>query len=310
MTVLTQKIQKGSKSYVQDEGTTDLISRSMSYLKLGYPVHFTGPSGTGKTSLALTLAKKRRRPVMLMHGNHELNNSDLIGDFIGYSSKQTVDNYVRSVYKKDEQVTENWRDGRLLEAVKNGYTLVYDEFTRSEPTTNNLFLSILEEGIIPLYGSKRTEPFIRVHPEFRMIFTSNPSEYAGVYKTQDALLDRLITIPIGFKTSEEEAHIVSEKVDLVLSEAREITELIAELRSHCGDGLGGPSLRASLMIARIALEQDIPIQGEDQDFQRLCLDITTHSLSRSIESDHPEEEAKKIVLEACKNMTSKENSDE
>ena len=192
MTVLTQKIHKGSKSYVQDEGTNDLISRSMSYLKLGYPVHFTGPSGTGKTSLALTLAKKRRRPVMLMHGNHELNNSDLIGDFIGYSSKQTVDNYVRSVYKKDEQVTENWRDGRLLEAVKNGYTLVYDEFTRSEPTTNNLFLSILEEGIVPLYGSKRTEPFIRVHPEFRMIFTSNPSEYAGVYKTQDALLDRFV----------------------------------------------------------------------------------------------------------------------
>ena len=29
-----------------------------------------------------------------------------------------------------------------------------------------------------------------------MIFTSNPEEYAGVHKTQDALLDRMITIAV------------------------------------------------------------------------------------------------------------------
>src|SRR5699024_1060258 len=137
MTVLKEKNNTDSKALVQDEETKHLLTRSLSYLKAGYPVHFTGPSGTGKTSLAMALAKKRKRPVMLIHGNHELNNKDLIGDFTGYTSKKMVDNYVRSVYKKDESVTETWRNGRLLEAVKNGYTLVYDEFTRSQPTTNN-----------------------------------------------------------------------------------------------------------------------------------------------------------------------------
>jgi nitric oxide reductase NorQ protein len=302
VTVLTKRIKKDSRALIQDDETKELLSRSLQYLKAGYPVHFTGPSGAGKTSLALALAKKRKRPVMLMHGNHELNNKDLIGDFTGYTSKKVVDQYVRSVYKKDESVTETWRDGRLLEAVKNGYTLVYDEFTRSQPTTNNIFLSILEEGIIPLYGSKLTEPFIRVHPEFAIIFTSNPAEYAGVYQTQDALLDRLITINVDYKGAEQEAKIVSEKADLVMSEARAITTLISTLRDQCTNEMNGPSLRASLMIARLAIESDIPIDGKDKDFQRLCIDITAHSISRCIDGENSQEKAEQFIIDVCKRM--------
>ncbi|WP_064092052.1 gas vesicle protein GvpN [Rossellomorea aquimaris] len=302
MTVLTKRINKDSRALIQDDETKELLSRSLQYLKAGYPVHFTGPSGAGKTSLALALAKKRKRPVMLMHGNHELNNKDLIGDFTGYTSKKVVDQYIRSVYKKDESVTETWRDGRLLEAVKNGYTLVYDEFTRSKPTTNNIFLSILEEGVIPLYGSKLTEPFIKVHPDFAIIFTSNPAEYAGVYETQDALLDRLITINIDFKNAEQEAMIVSEKANLVIGEAKAITNLVSQLRDQCTKEMNGPSLRASLMIARLAIESDTPIDGKDSAFQRLCIDILAHSVSRGIEADNPKEKANKLIIDACKKM--------
>ncbi|MCA1054996.1 gas vesicle protein GvpN [Rossellomorea aquimaris] len=303
MTVLRNRIKRDSRAMIQDEETKELMTRSLHYLKVGYPVHFTGPSGAGKTSFALSLAKKRKRPVMLIHGNHELNNKDLIGDFTGYESKKVVDQYVRSVYKKDESVTETWRDGRLLEAAKKGYTLVYDEFTRSQPTTNNIFLSILEEGVIPLYGTKLTEPFVKVHPEFRVIFTSNPAEYAGVYDTQDALLDRMITIPIDFKDREREALIVSEKADLVIEEARIITSIISTLRDYCTkENEHGPSLRASLMIARLAIELDIPIDGGNEDFRRLCIDITGHSVKRGIEADDPAERAEKLILEACESV--------
>ncbi|MBH9966815.1 gas vesicle protein GvpN [[Bacillus] enclensis] len=301
MTVLRNTIKKDSRAIVQDDDTKELMTRSLHYLTAGYPVHFTGPSGAGKTSLALALAKKRKRPVMLIHGNHELNNRDLIGDFTGYTSKKVVDQYVRSVYKKDESVTETWRDGRLLEAAKNGYTLVYDEFTRSQPTTNNIFLSILEEGVIPLYGTKLTEPFVKVHPEFSVVFTSNPAEYAGVYDTQDALLDRMITIPVDFMDSEREAMIVSEKADLVIEEARIITSIIANLREQCTkENEHGPSLRASLMIARLAIELDIPIDGKDDEFIRLCIDIAGNSMTRGIEADNPREKAEQLIIDACK----------
>ncbi|ASK62111.1 gas vesicle protein GvpN [Virgibacillus phasianinus] len=300
MTVLKEKVNTDSKALVQDDETKHLLSRSLRYLKAGYPIHFNGPSGTGKTSLALALAKKRKRPVMLIHGNHELNNRDLIGDFTGYSSKKTVDNYVRSVYKKDESVTETWRDGRLLEAAKNGYTLVYDEFTRSHPTTNNIFLSILEEGVLPLYGSKLTEPYIRIHPKFSVIFTSNPLEYAGVYETQDALLDRLITIPLGYKAIEQEAAILVGKIGIEEEEAQAITTLVANLREKClKESRSGPSLRSSLMIARLASEEDIPIDGNDEDFQVLCTDLLTYTVSECMEAEHSEEEARNLILESC-----------
>ncbi|WP_175989912.1 gas vesicle protein GvpN [Bacillus sp. Marseille-Q1617] len=303
MTVLRNSIKKDSRAIVQDEETEELMTRSLHYLKAGYPVHFTGPSGAGKTSFALALAKKRKRPVMLIHGNHELNNRDLIGDFTGYTSKKVVDQYIRSVYKKDESVTETWRDGRLLEAAKNGYTLVYDEFTRSQPTTNNIFLSILEEGVIPLYGTKLTEPFVKVHPDFSVIFTSNPAEYAGVYDTQDALLDRMITIPVDFMDSEREAMIVSEKADLVIEEARTITSIISSLREQCTkENEHGPSLRASLMIARLSIELDIPIDGENKEFQRLCIDIAGNSVKRGIEADNPREKAEQLIIDACVGM--------
>lgn len=305
MTVLKEKVKKNTKGLVQDSETKDLLSRSLQYLKAGYPIHFTGPTGAGKTSLALALAKKRKKPVMLIHGNHELNNKDLIGDFTGYSSQKVVDNYIRSVYKKDESVTESWKDGRLLEAVKNGYTLIYDEFTRSQPTTNNIFLSILEENILPLYGSKQTEPFVRVHPDFSVIFTSNPAEYAGVFQTQDALLDRLITIYVDYKDIEREAMIVSEKINIEVSEAKAITTLVADLREECKDDTG-PSLRASLMIATLAQEEDIPIEGKDSAFQRLCIDILGHQVSRCLDSDQPLKTAEELIIKACKNLKVKE----
>src|SRR6478609_3004269 len=307
MTVLTDKRKKGSGAFIQDDETKEVLSRALSYLKSGYSIHFTGPAGGGKTSLARALAKKRKRPVMLMHGNHELNNKDLIGDFTGYTSKKVIDQYVRSVYKKDEQVSENWQDVRLLEAVKNGYTLIYDEFTRSKPATNNIFLSILEEGVLPLYGVKMTDPFVRVHPDFRVIFTSNPAEYAGVYDTQDALLDRLITMFIDYKDIDRETAILTEKTDVEEDEARTIVTLVANVRNRSGDeNSSGLSLRASLMIATLATQQDIPIDGSDEDFQTLCIDILHHPLTKCLDEENAKSKAEKIILEECKNIDTEE----
>ncbi|KAB8139232.1 gas vesicle protein GvpN [Gracilibacillus oryzae] len=304
MTVLNEKVTTDYKALIQDNATKSLINRSVQYIKAGYPVHFTGPSGSGKTSIALALAKKIKRPVMLMHGNHELNNRDLIGTFNGYTSEKVVDRYVRSVYKKNETVTESWKDGRLLEAVKHGYTLIYDEFSRSQPATNNIFLSILEEGVLPLYGSKLTEPFIKVHPKFSMIFTSNPQEYAGVYQTQEALLDRLITLHVGFKDKDQEAVIISEKLGLDKKAAEVISEIVDDLRQKFGDRKGAPSLRTSLQIAQMVKMDDIPVDGTDRDFQQLCQDVLGHSVMQGLELSITE--TNDLILECCRKLKERE----
>jgi len=297
------KENQKSTEIVQDSQTKELLSRSLRYMNAGYCIHFTGPTGVGKTALALALAKRRSRPIMVIHGNHELNNRDLLGDFSGFTSKKLVDNYVRSVYKKEENVTETWQDGRLLEAAKKGYTLIYDEFTRSNPETNNLFLSILEEGVIPLYGTKKLAPFERVHPEFSVIFTSNPEEYAGVYRTQDALLDRVITISVDYKTPAKEAVILSGKLGIKKQDAKVVTSLLAELRKSCPDR-HSLSLRSAVMIAQIARDEKIPMKGTNEEFQQLCLDVLQHKLGLCLKDTHdnPQEEAKNQIINVCKKL--------
>ncbi|MFD2209555.1 gas vesicle protein GvpN [Virgibacillus halophilus] len=310
MSFIKEKVHSDTNQFFQNEETKKLLSRSLAYLKAGYPVHYTGPAGTGKTTLALALAKKKKRPIMLIHGNHELNNRDLIGDFTGYTSKKVVDQYIRTVYKKDESVTETWKNGRLLEAAINGYTLIYDEFTRSTAAANNIFLSILEEGVIPLYGMKATKPFERVHPSFSIIFTSNPVEYAGVFQAQDALWDRLITIPIPHQNAEQESAIVAKTCDISRRDATVITSIVSKLRESCKEAdRYGPSLRTSLMIGQLAAREDIVIDGSDKAFQQLCQDMLKFTLSRCLDSDNAMEKAEKLILHTCENTESQKGKE-
>jgi nitric oxide reductase NorQ protein len=271
----------------------DIIARTFRYMKAGYPVHFVGPSGVGKTSLALYIAKQFNRPVTIIRGHHELSNKDLLGQYIGISKKEIIDNYIHSVYKSEQQLRPIWVPGQLVEAVKNGHVVIYDEFSRSRPEANNIFLSLLEEKVLPIYG-KGKESYIKCHPDFSIIFTSNPDEYAGTFHTQDALMDRLITISLDYCDKETEVEILQEKTGLNHQEAQEVVRLVSKLRTY-GKGFC-PSLRASLMIASIAKKGNIPITYEDKKYQALCLDV----LTRPVKQNSPElsrSAVKKLILQ-------------
>lgn len=298
-------VQEHSPQEGYDPFHQRIINRSLRYLSIGYPIHFTGPSGVGKTTLALHIAKKLDRPIMFISGNKEMSNEDLIGAYNGYKRQKTKDNFVRSVYKEEENLSESWVEGRLYEAVKNGYTLVYDEFTRSQPETNNLFLSILEENILPLYGTKRTESYINVHPEFSVIFTSNPTEYAGVFRSQDALLDRMVTIPVDHLDHQTEVAAVQSKTDLSKTEAEAIVSFVSRVRGLCPikEQVTGLSLRASIKIAEMIDRYDIPIDGNNEEFQMLCFDITWFPLHSCLKKSYSEKMKTKLINEIKKVRT-------
>ncbi|HZE21651.1 MAG TPA: AAA family ATPase, partial [Desulfobaccales bacterium] len=173
----------------------------------------------------------------------------------------------------EESMNITWMDNRLTMACKDGYTLIYDEFTRSRPEANNALLSILEEKILNLPKlSQGGEGYLEVHPEFRALFTSNPEEYAGVHKTQDALLDRLITIHLGHFDRKTEVQITIAKSGLPRREAEIIVDVVRELR---GVGVSNhrPTIRACIAIARILASQGGRVQLDDPVFQWACRDV-------------------------------------
>ena len=264
---------EASDEFVATPEVEALVNRALTYLQVGYPVHFSGSAGTGKTTLALHVASKLGRPVTLLHGDDEFGSSDLVGNDYGYRKSKLVDNFIHSVLKTEEEMKTLWMDNRLTTACQNGDTLIYDEFTRSRPEANNALLSVLGERILNLPKLRQSgQGYLSVHPEFRAIFTSNPEEYAGVHKTQDALMDRLITITVGHYDRATEIAVTVAKAGIAQADAEVIVDVVRELR---GVGVNNhrPTLRACIAIARILAHKGAGVQPGDSVFRWICQDV-------------------------------------
>jgi nitric oxide reductase NorQ protein len=262
-----------SEGFVNTSYVEDVTERALAYLEVGYPVHFSGPAGTGKTTLAYHIAAQLGRPVTLIHGDDEFGSSDLIGRDSGYRKYSLYDNFIHSVLKTEEHLNTVWEDNRLTTACENGYTLIYDEFTRSRAEANNALLSVLEEGVLDLPKLRKTgNGYMRVHRDFRAIFTSNPEEYAGVHKTQDALMDRLITINLGHFDRETEVRVAIAKSGLEEQDAETIVDIVREIRG-IGVNNNRPTVRASIAIARIVGSLGRHARADDPIFVRVCRDV-------------------------------------
>lgn len=271
---------KPLSGFVETLYVTDLTKRALNYIKAGFPIHFRGTSGTGKTTLAMHIASKLGRPVILIHGDDQLGTSDLVGGEHGYRYRRLVDNFISRVMKTEESMDKRWADSRLTIACKYGYTLIYDEFTRSRPEANNILLSILQEKVMDLPLARGVEQvYLKVDPRFTAIFTSNPEEYAGVHKSQDALRDRMITIDIGHMDRETEIAICEAKSGVSRKEAEKIVDIVRGLRES-GEYEFAPTVRGAVMIARSCKTYEAKISAKDQKFRQICRDILTSETSR------------------------------
>ena len=282
LTVLEPRPQQG---FVETEYVRNVMARAQSYLEAGFPVHFRGNSGTGKTTLAMHLAHLVGRPVVLIHGDEEFSTSQLVGAEHGYRLRKVVDNFIHSVLKTEEDFTKRWVDNRLTLACRYGFTLIYDEFTRSRPEANNVLLSILQERIMELPMARGNESYLRVAPDFRAIFTSNPEEYAGTHKVQDALRDRMMTIDLDHFDRETEIAITEGNSGISREEAERIVDVVRAFRER-GKYEFAPTVRAPIMIAKVAGVREAAVSPVDTAFQEICLDVLCSESSRSgIHSD-------------------------
>jgi gas vesicle protein GvpN len=265
--------------FVETKYVKDITNRTISYIKAGFPVHLRGPSGTGKTTLAMHVATKIGRPVVMIHGDEEFTTTDLVGGEYGYRFRKVIDRFVSRVLKVEEDMVKRWVDNRLTVACKYGFTLIYDEFTRSRPEANNILLSILQEKMMDLPSGRGEEPYLSVDPDFTAIFTSNPEEYAGVHRSQDALRDRMITMDLDHFDYDTEVAITKAKSKLSKQHAEMIVNIVRGLRES-GKCEFAPTIRGCIMIAKTIKVQNITPVKSNGLFRVICQDILASETSR------------------------------
>ncbi|MEW5896484.1 MAG: gas vesicle protein GvpN [Nanoarchaeota archaeon] len=242
---LTPEVQ----NWVETEPVKLVKERVKNWLSLKYPVHIIGPTGCGKTLLALQVAKELGRPVVWINGDESVTTTDLIGGYSQVEVNSMRDKFIHNVFKDKDILKAEWVDNPLTLACKYGYTLVYNEFSRSKAAANNVLLSIFSEGILELPTQFGEERYVKVHPEFRVIFTSNSAEYAGIHQPQDALLDRMIGIHMDYYDKETETKIIASQAGIKENQASPIAHMLASLRksSPLGNHIG---TRAGVMVAQ------------------------------------------------------------
>ncbi len=292
---MTTVLRASPRRFVSTPAIDRITIRALRYLQSGFSVHLRGPAGTGKTTLALHLADLLTRPIMLVFGDDEAKSSDLIGSQSGYTRKKVVDNYIHSVIKVEDELRQNWVDSRLTLACREGFTLIYDEFNRSRPEVNNVLLSALEEKLLVLPPSSNQTEYIRVDPNFRAILTSNPEEYYGVHATQDALMDRLVTISMPEPDELTQQEIVVQKTEIDRVSALLIVRLVKAFRTKTqGDKISG--LRSCLVIGKVCKEHTIAVSPTDVDFREICSDILLSRITIPID------EATKILWQLLNDL--------
>ncbi|MDP2845531.1 MAG: AAA family ATPase, partial [Candidatus Methanoperedens sp.] len=90
------------------------------WLATGYPVHLIGPTGCGKTSLAMHTARELGRPVVWINGDESVTTTDLIGGYSQIEQESLRDKFIHNVFKSKDILKADWVDNPLALACKYG----------------------------------------------------------------------------------------------------------------------------------------------------------------------------------------------
>jgi gas vesicle protein GvpN len=276
--------------FIETDAVEQIKTRMGRWLDVDRPVHLIGPTGCGKTALAMHVAHERDRPVVWINGDADLTTSDLVGEYAEKERISERDKYIHNVVKSKDIIRDRWVDNPLTLAVQEGATLVYNEFSRTKPVANNVLLSVFEESVLELPGKRGESRYVDVHPDFRAVLTSNSVEYAGVHEPQDALLDRLVGIYMDFYDRDTEIEIVRAHVDESATEhIEQIVRLMRKLRERLDINVG---TRAAIMAAEGIATVDYLDRSTLTD---ICVDVLASKVAQHSDVRELQEEVESTI---------------
>lgn len=264
------------------KGKDDIIKKLLAAFFSGGHVLLEDYPGTGKTSLAKTLAKSINSDFKRIQFTPDLLPSDILGV---------------SIFNQREENFE-FKKGPIFTNI-----LLSDEINRASPRTQSALLEAMAESQISTEGKEW-----KLDDLFFVIATQNPVESHGTYPLPEAQMDRfMIKLSLGYVSTEEEVNILNSQIknnpikdikQVVSKEeilflrdyiknikiSNELLHYIVNIVSASRNSehiLLGASSRASISLLRMA-QAFAMIQGMDfvipEHIQLLAKDVLCHRL--------------------------------
>lgn len=142
---------------------------------------FTGPAGTGKSTMAELFALHLGAPLIRINGESGTTRDDLLGMYTENPNYDGVNELNRFQFSP----------GPIYEAASKGYVVLVDEFNFIPDEVRAIFNPLLDKT--PTYSFMGIE--FPIHPNFILIATLNPG-YKGTSELNDSLKTRFINIAV------------------------------------------------------------------------------------------------------------------
>ena len=236
------------------------ISRMFLWLHKGWPLLFSGPPGTGKTTMCEFAAALMRQPFFRINYNGYLEQADLLGHM--------------GVAGGDME----WVDGVLPIAMREGYVICNDEIFRAPPFVPLSMQGLMDKGGVLRLLGKHDDDVVHPDKRTRLVFTDNTKgtgdniDRFSTAQVQDtSFINRIKgSIVVGYMPRDTEvASLCMEFPDVDEGEVAKLVQLAGDCRTAYLKG------ELSLVLSKRQLEtvcDILPYVGK-----REALDVTYHA---------------------------------